>query len=58
MKEKTLGLNIMERLATSTEKVLELAEQKANEAQCKLRETKLKRVKIASIFLCPGQGIH
>ena len=50
MKEKTLGLNIMERLATSTEKVLELAEQKANEAQRKLGETKLKRVKTASIL--------
>ena len=40
----------MERLATSTEKVLELAEQKANEAQRKLGETKLKRVKTASIL--------
>lgn len=40
----------MERLATSTEKALELAEQKANKAQCKLRETKLKLVKTASIL--------
>lgn len=45
----------MERLATSTEKALELAEQKANEAQCKLGETKLKLVKTASILSAPDK---
>ena len=45
----------MERLATSTEKALELAEQKANKAQCKLRETKLKLVKTASILSTPDK---
>lgn len=41
LKEKTLGLNIMERRATTTKKVLELIEQKASEAAGKLGETEL-----------------
>ena len=45
----------MERQATSTEKALELVEQKANKAQCKLRETKLKLVKTASILSTPDK---
>ena len=50
LQEKTLGLNVMERRATTVEKELELAEQKARDLQGRLRETKLKLAKTASIL--------
>ena len=49
LKEKTLGLNVMERRATTAEKALELAKQKAKVFQGKLGETKLKLVETASL---------
>ena len=48
MKEKTLGLNVMEWRATTAEKVLELAKQKANEAEGMLGEIEVKLVETAS----------
>lgn len=50
LKEKTLGLNIMERRATTTNKALELDEQKANDASSRLGETKLNLTKTASLL--------
>lgn len=50
VKEKTLGLNIMERHATTAEKALELAEQKANEAVGKLGEIELKLAETANVL--------
>ena len=49
LKEKTLGLNVMERRATIAEKALELAKQKAKVFQGKLGKTKLKLVETASL---------
>lgn len=39
LQEKTLGLNVMERQATTAEKALELAEGKLGETELKLAET-------------------
>ena len=47
--EKTLGLNVMDRQATTAEKALELAKQKAKVFQGKLGETKLKLVETESL---------
>ena len=49
LKEKTLGLNVMERRTTIAEKALELAKQKAKVFQGKLGKTKLKLVETASL---------
>ena len=50
LKEKASGLKAMEHRATTTEKVLEQAEQKANEALNKLGEAELKLAETASIL--------
>ena len=50
LKEKALGLNVMEWCATTTEKSLELAKQKANEAIGKLDEIELKLTETASVL--------
>lgn len=48
LKEKILVLIVMEWRATTAEKRLELAEQKANEAASKLSENELKLTKTTS----------
>lgn len=47
----------MERQVTTTEKALELAEQKASDLQGKLRETELKLMKTASILSARDNGL-
>lgn len=50
LKEKTLELNVMERQATTSERTLELADQKAEGFQGKLGETKVKLVEMVSLI--------
>ena len=51
MKEKTLELNVMEQRATTTERALELAKQKAEGFQGKLGETEVKLAERQALFL-------
>lgn len=50
LKEKTLGLNIIEWRATTSKKSLELAEQKASESVGKLGETELELIETANVL--------
>ena len=50
MKEKTLELNVMEQRATTTERALELVEQKAEGFQGKLGETEVKLAETTSLI--------
>ena len=50
LKEKTLELNVMEQLAMTSEKALELAEQKANDVVSRLGKTELKIVETSSLL--------
>ena len=50
LQEKMLGLNVMKRRATTTEKALELFEQKASDIQGKLEEIELKLEETASLL--------
>nr|POE99886.1 hypothetical protein CFP56_68864 [Quercus suber] len=50
LQEKTMGLIVMERWATTAENALELVEQKASELLSKLEEAELKLMKTACIL--------
>lgn len=50
LKEKTSGLNVMERYVMTVEKAMEIAEQKANEASSKLGEIDLKLPETANLL--------
>ena len=49
LKEKTLGLNVMERWATTAEKALELAKYKTKGLQGKLGENEIKLAEMVSL---------